>query len=288
METAKALMLVEKKCYIVFINRHYGNPPLETTTLDCIAADRQLPCSLCLSRSQKSLTFVAPPSAIELAPLIAPSNPRSSTHAASKKLRLTKKERALALVALKKFRNELRVELQFQTLFRNHPPSLFLAPSILDSLLDGLLSFSSTSDLQPILQNWYHNETHSHSLYDVITEIQKKIQRRREHARLERNRKAREKRQSTKRKALPEDDSEEEDDDYSVHDDEQPPDDSDEPQSDSSLPAALLPTQKSRPKKRQALDTLTNLPGRRTRAPAPSAADVSKNYRPQYRPRTRN
>jgi superfamily II DNA helicase RecQ len=31
----KALILTETICYIACLNRHYGNPPLETSTLDC-------------------------------------------------------------------------------------------------------------------------------------------------------------------------------------------------------------------------------------------------------------
>ncbi|KAF8192853.1 hypothetical protein K438DRAFT_1969970 [Mycena galopus ATCC 62051] len=52
MEHARALLLVEQTCYYVFFNRHYGNPPLETTSLDCIAANRLLPCSLSSSFGQ--------------------------------------------------------------------------------------------------------------------------------------------------------------------------------------------------------------------------------------------
>ncbi|KAJ6505453.1 P-loop containing nucleoside triphosphate hydrolase protein [Mycena sanguinolenta] len=54
METARALVLVEKKCYVGLINKLYGNPPLDITTLDCTQANRPLPCSLCLARSGKT------------------------------------------------------------------------------------------------------------------------------------------------------------------------------------------------------------------------------------------
>ncbi|KAF7372288.1 P-loop containing nucleoside triphosphate hydrolase protein [Mycena venus] len=40
LEHAKALLLTEKECYIATLNRIYQNPPLETTTLDCITAQR--------------------------------------------------------------------------------------------------------------------------------------------------------------------------------------------------------------------------------------------------------
>ncbi|KAJ7885657.1 hypothetical protein B0H14DRAFT_3431613 [Mycena olivaceomarginata] len=44
MDTVKAQFLIEKWCYYSFLNRHYANPPLELTTLDCLAAKRPLPC----------------------------------------------------------------------------------------------------------------------------------------------------------------------------------------------------------------------------------------------------
>ncbi|KAJ7210266.1 P-loop containing nucleoside triphosphate hydrolase protein, partial [Mycena haematopus] len=139
METAKALMLVEKHCYYALINKHYGNPPLETTTLDCIAADRPLPCSLCLPRSDKVLTFAPSPSAIPFPPLIpqqsntsrlssTPSHPSSR-----RKLKLTAKERKFAGTALKKFRNTLRVQEQLagriQDIHPHHIISLLSIPS---------------------------------------------------------------------------------------------------------------------------------------------------------------
>ncbi|KAJ7635589.1 P-loop containing nucleoside triphosphate hydrolase protein [Mycena polygramma] len=52
----KALVLSETLCIIAAINRHYANPPLEITTLDCIAAKRPLPCSLCSARAKRKIT----------------------------------------------------------------------------------------------------------------------------------------------------------------------------------------------------------------------------------------
>ncbi|KAJ7736176.1 hypothetical protein B0H14DRAFT_2639034 [Mycena olivaceomarginata] len=110
METVKAQFLVEKKCYYAFLNGHFENPPLELTTLDCIAA-----------------------SALALPRLIPPrSSGSNSDSAQSKKLKLKAKERKPAHASLRKFRKKLRVDEQLAGRFRHHPPSLFL-PSPLSS-----------------------------------------------------------------------------------------------------------------------------------------------------------
>lgn len=61
LEHAKVLLLTEQQCYIAALNRIYQSPPLETTTLDCIAANRRLPCSLCATRNNIHLDFPTPP-----------------------------------------------------------------------------------------------------------------------------------------------------------------------------------------------------------------------------------
>jgi hypothetical protein len=54
------------------------------------------------------------------------------------------------------------------------------------------------------------------------------------------------------------------------------------------FPAALLPKPTSRGTKRQALEEVsTNTSTRRPREALQKAAEVSKDYRPQYRPRVR-
>ncbi|KAJ7711788.1 hypothetical protein B0H14DRAFT_2645612 [Mycena olivaceomarginata] len=197
MEPVKVLMLVETTCYNALMNKHYGNPPLEITTLTCITANRLLPCSLCLPHSNKTFHFDAPPTTIVLPPLTSQSSPHSPTQSTSnKKLKLTVKERDPARSTLKKFRNNLRFAEQNAGRFRHHPPALF------NQILDNLLSLVSSSDLYPLLGQWYHRETHTDALFEAVVEIQTKIHGKRERARLEKNRKARETRQANKRKAV--------------------------------------------------------------------------------------
>ncbi|KAJ7848272.1 hypothetical protein B0H14DRAFT_2583121 [Mycena olivaceomarginata] len=165
-----------------------------------------------------------------------------------KKLKLKKKERELAQSSLQKFRKQLRVDEQLAGCFRHHPPSLFLPSALQDGILDRLLSFASSADLLPLLDEWYHRQTHTESLFKP--------------------------------------DSEHEKDDHDLHDEHEPP--RSESPSNDPFPAALLPKPKSRGRKRQALENIpTNTSNRRPREQLQKAAEVSKEYGPQYRPRVR-
>ncbi|KAJ7237805.1 P-loop containing nucleoside triphosphate hydrolase protein [Mycena rebaudengoi] len=142
MDLGKQLLLTEPECLIACMNRHYGNPPLETSTLDCILANRPFPCSLCASRCQD--TVLVPCSRVSLPPLKFRSPPASHAIAPVKKNKLTRKERDLAKKELIAYRDHLRVREQNRGNFRNHPPSLFLPSNVQASLLDHLLSINSS------------------------------------------------------------------------------------------------------------------------------------------------
>ncbi|KAF8205450.1 hypothetical protein K438DRAFT_2096825 [Mycena galopus ATCC 62051] len=109
MDVCKAQFITESHCYTAFLNQYYQNPPLETSTLDCIAANRALPCILCLSHSSKTLQFPAPLSTPAYLALISAS-PSKTCASGSGKLKLTKKECATTTISLKKFRNSIHLE----------------------------------------------------------------------------------------------------------------------------------------------------------------------------------
>ncbi|KAF8143044.1 hypothetical protein K438DRAFT_2111099 [Mycena galopus ATCC 62051] len=178
---------------------YYQNPPLETSTLDCVAANRTLPCILCLSRSNKILEFPAPLSTPAYPALIStsPSKTRSS---GSGKLKLTKKERDTATISLKKFRDSIRLEQHRKGKFLEYPRTMFLTSTFQSAVLDKLLSISSLSDLDEIVLTWRHHDTHADALYRVILRIQSNIRAEREAAREARNHASRQKR-AAKRKA---------------------------------------------------------------------------------------
>ncbi|KAJ7805998.1 hypothetical protein B0H14DRAFT_2610787 [Mycena olivaceomarginata] len=190
---------------------------------------------------------------------------RFKSVAQPKKLKLKAKERKPAQSSLKKFRKQLRVDEQLAGRFRHHPPSLFLSSSLQDAILDQLLSFKSSSDLLPLLDEWYHRDTHTESLFEVIRQLQADIHQRRDEARKETNRKARATRKAKKRKAAAavsdSEDADEPDSEHDEHDedlhDEHESSRSDTPSNDP-FPAALLPKPTSRGRKRQALEEGTN------------------------------
>jgi hypothetical protein len=104
-----------------------------------------------------------------------------------------------------------------------------------------------------LLDQWYHRETHTDALFEAIVEIQTKIHGKRERARLEKNRKARETRQANKRKAVDSgqirrakrrkkvpDSGDEQEPESDLDYDDEPEFDSHVP-SDPDFPAALLP-----------------------------------------------
>ncbi|KAJ7478915.1 P-loop containing nucleoside triphosphate hydrolase protein [Mycena latifolia] len=257
MNLIKAQLLTETHCYVACLNRHYQNPPVETSTLDCLTAKRTLPCSLCLTRSKQTLKFPAPLSTPAF-PALTESTTRSKTRSSgTKKLKLTRKERDVAKPPLTKFLNSIRCQEQKRGKFLEHPQTMFLPSSIQTIILDNLLSISSLSDLQSLIRAWRHLEHHSSALYEVILDIQNEITEERELAREARNTAAREKRAEKRKAAVLEDSTEEE------GDDEEDSDESDfSPPETIQLPAKSTRSRKETPSKstgaRKALASVTN------------------------------
>ncbi|KAJ7729326.1 P-loop containing nucleoside triphosphate hydrolase protein [Mycena metata] len=260
MDPLKARLLTEVTCLNAVVNDHYGNPPLNTSTIDCIAANRPLPCSLCLPRSGKTLVFAAPPDAPCFEALAIPAPPAPSTFPLRppKKNKLTKKERKPAAAALIEYRDTLCEEQHLIGNFTEHPISLFLPSTLQTTLLDKLITLESRTGFDTLIKDWRHRELHGTTLFTLISKLRADTHDQREAARLARNATQRQKRKNgqlrksgTKRKAQSSEESEEEQRDSSGSD------------SDSSMPAAVLtppPTVARKPRKRPALGTVTNAP----------------------------
>ncbi|KAJ7223334.1 P-loop containing nucleoside triphosphate hydrolase protein, partial [Mycena pura] len=179
MDPMKARMLTETSCYNALVNDYYGNPPLETTTLDCVAANRPLPCSNCISRSKKNLVFASPPgtpSFETLALPVAPARARSTfPMPPPKKKKLTKKERKSAEAALIDYRKTLCEEQHLLGNYTEHPISLFLPSSLQTLILDKFLTIESSSAFDLLLSTWRHRELHTRTLFKLVTELQSTI-----------------------------------------------------------------------------------------------------------------
>ncbi|KAJ7675500.1 hypothetical protein B0H17DRAFT_1207683 [Mycena rosella] len=213
LEHAKALLLTETECYNSAINRIYQNPPLETSTLDCIAAGRRLPCSLCAARNDLLLTFSAPPlpCGVELPPFVHP--PTADPIAAlEKKLRLTKKEHQHAESVLKEFGEVVRRAERTLGTHQHRPKSSFFPTSVIRSILNVLLTLDSLDKVECLLTSWIFAKGYQVRLYAHIHALRAAITSQRETARLERNAKQRATRQKKKKRYKSESEEESESD----------------------------------------------------------------------------
>ncbi|KAJ7453181.1 P-loop containing nucleoside triphosphate hydrolase protein [Mycena latifolia] len=289
MEHAKALVLVEENCYIVALNRIYGNPPENVTLLNCIVAKRRLPCSLCATRNKTTLSFLAPPlpSGITLPPF-SPSPSEQTPSSTQKKLKLTNKEREQVEPALVAFGETVRLAERKSINHQNRPKSSFFPASVVTAILDKLLSLHSRADLFATVESWVFAHDHSDKLYLIVQKLQKKIRAQREQARLEKNAKQRATRQArnparkkTTRDFDSEQEDEEEDDEEAQHEGSSSSDDEtqEHPRSSPIPPPAK--------RSKTALKEVTNQKrpprARATKKVLESAAAVTETYRPQYR-----
>jgi hypothetical protein len=288
MDQLKAEFLTETLCYIAFLNKHFCNPPLEISTLDCIAAERPYPCSLCLARANRTLEFPAPDNTPKFPPLTEPTSISNTRPTGSKKFALTRKERENAKPRLKTFRNSLRVREHSRGRFLEHPQIMFFPPSTQTIVLDNLLRISSLADLQQLVNTWRHCDAHSPALYDAIVEIRAEIAEQREEARVARNAAARKTRAAKRKAAELSDDTEEEEEEV----EESSEASASEADSDDIFPATVPIPQKrlksAAARKRPALKTVTNTKRARIAPPSPlTSAKIAQDYRPQYKPRVR-
>ncbi|KAJ6549749.1 P-loop containing nucleoside triphosphate hydrolase protein [Mycena capillaripes] len=192
LEQGKVQILTETICYIAAFNRIYNNSPLETSTLDCISANRRFPCSLCAARNDIKLDFPAPPlpPGIKL-PLFIDPPAVDPLSALDKKLRLTKTEREQAEAALLEFGGTVHRAERKLPANRNRPKSSYFPTSLVRAILDKILTLDSFSTLENILISWAFATGHRVRLYAVVHNLRATICSQRETARLERNAKQR-------------------------------------------------------------------------------------------------
>lgn len=288
MEHAKALVLTEKICYIAAINRIYENPPLATTTLDCISAQRRLPCSLCAARKNITISFPPSPlpSGLKLPPFTPPTSKLSaSLSAAEKKLKLKKKERDDAAATLTKFGETVR-RAEYKKIANHHrPKSSYFPSSVCTIILDKLLSFDSLESLNAVVQPWIFALNHTDSLYELVIDLQTSINSDRDEARLAKNAKQRATRKA-KKAAVYEESSDE---DEESEEESSSADEVDDHPRSSPIPP---PSKRAKMAPKPPLVEITNQerPAPRARAPRqkePTAATVAATFRPAYRTTSR-
>lgn len=284
MDKSQALVITEKSCYIACINGCYGNPSLDPSRpdlprLDCLAADRRLPCSLCLLRRGDedggSLVFLPSPLPAGSAALPTLSTPRAvqeSPVSMPKKDKLMKKEREAAEKHLLDFGESIRQIERHSGSHKYRPRSSYFPSRVLSSILDTLLIIHFPFELKDILNNsWAYYSSHGASLFNTIIEIQTSINVQRNSSRELTTAKQREKRQAARLE-----------DTGAVTCDE-----------DALLVDPLLsdggpaeqPLDESPRHKRRALEQITNTTKRprASRTVQLSVAQVLEGYRPQYR-----
>jgi hypothetical protein len=261
MDHGKALLLIEKNCYIRCLNFIYGNNFSETLKLDCVAAKRLLPCSLCFPRSALTLEFPPSPLPLGTPSLVAFKIPVSAAVISTKPL-LTRKERAYAEAQLVKFGEIVRVVETPNDLHGYRPRSSYFPVPIITSILDNLTTITTGSILRVVIPTWvFINSHHEMALLALVLRLNTKVSADRDAARAERNEKNRAKALAKRTAAKA---------------------------SDSEGPTPVTVKRSKRP----ALDTVTNRPAKRAakstapRAPVPSVADVARSFRPQYQTRT--
>ncbi|KAF8176409.1 P-loop containing nucleoside triphosphate hydrolase protein [Mycena galopus ATCC 62051] len=288
LEHAKVLLLTEKTCYNAAMNRIYGNPPLSTATLDCIAANRPLPCSLCATRNKITLEFPAPPlpPGVELPPFVAPAPSNASR--LDKKLRLAKKEKKEAASALADFGKTVYRAEHNEPLHQNRPKSSFFPTSVTNSLLDHLLDLDSLEKVETIVALWKFGRGYLARLYAVIHQLRTAIIAERERVRAKKNAKRRAGRRAKRAVYSEESESEEESDESESSSEEEEEEEEEVNQHPRSSP---IPPAPKRTKRVLREVTNTRAPhaqtrktaGRAPRQPQLRAAQISESYAAPYR-----
>ena len=172
MDHSLALFLTEIGCYVTFLNRLYQDSPLEDSTKTCIDAGRLLPCSLCLKKLGRTLTFVAPPSPAGITsypPLQAPpKSKRTKTKKTSNTelKKMEKLERALIDFGDKIWQAERNQN-------HNLPRYAFFPQPLITQIVASYKTLKTVDELRPLLaaDEWPFIETYSEELLEVITRI---------------------------------------------------------------------------------------------------------------------
>lgn len=179
LDPAKVVFLAEQVYRVACENIIYDNPPPETSQMDCIQAERPVPCDLCCTRySIPAQQF--PPSADEtiLPPFILPSIAMKKQKAQKTVDKLKEKEVEWVKERFVTYEEHLYAEEQLLAPHRYHPCSLYFPKSLREVITLNILKIKSRADLNVILASneWPFIETQGSSLFDIISSLQKSLQ----------------------------------------------------------------------------------------------------------------
>jgi hypothetical protein len=180
MDHAKAQLLAnETACINATENCIYGNKPFDISMLDCISANRPLPCNRCIAHSPKALEFPSsplPPGCLPLVPF-APAAVSSSTPPASKlcSKTLMKKERDAAQTKLVAFGETVRLA-EHGLGHHGYWPraSFFSLPTIL-LILNMLLADITAVTLQAAIPKWPYFNKYGDRLLELALQLRDDI-----------------------------------------------------------------------------------------------------------------
>lgn len=171
MDLAKALLLIEKICYIATINHIYQNLNLEETMLDCVQAKCLLPCSLCCSRYKIPVSFLKP---IDNSSFLQ-SPDKCSAPKVLKSWKLMKKECTLLEKELEQFGDDLYKLLRYDDLYQ--PRSSYFPHGLIMRLLDRILALVTEDDLKELLisEDWAFWDSYGSRLHELVLSQQLSI-----------------------------------------------------------------------------------------------------------------
>lgn len=175
LDPAKVVFLSETFCRVACENLLYDNPPHETSRLDCVQANRPLPCDLCSSRYH-ILEPEFSPSADQttLPPFILPESTTKQRKPRKKADELKETELEETKVAFVAYEEQLYAKERLVAPHRYCPRALYFSDTLRDTLAVQLLKIKSQAMLNVILASneWPFIESQGSNLFDLISSLQ--------------------------------------------------------------------------------------------------------------------
>ncbi|KAE9392901.1 hypothetical protein BT96DRAFT_944303 [Gymnopus androsaceus JB14] len=180
LDPAKVVFLAEKVCWVACENVIYDNPPPETLRMDCIQAQRPVPCDLCCTRYKlpyNPCQFPSSSDEMTLPPFTVPSTASKTRKPRKKADNLKKVELEEVERALATYEQQLYAEERLVAPHRYRPRSLYFPNALQEAIASDLLKIKSRAALNVILasNSWPFIESQGSNLFDYISSLQKTV-----------------------------------------------------------------------------------------------------------------